>query len=124
MDRPTEKKGQVVDRPTEKKGHVVDVVAQTAEKIVEQAQEFVEEVPIKLPEFVEVPPLLASVAGETGLEWVTEEISKVYRKHNPDKLDDILQQIKTKYAGMEMTMYLKVCKKYGVTPSEFPGPEL
>ena len=51
--------------------------------------------------------------------WVTTEITKVYKVHNPEKIDDILKQMKTKYVGQEMRMYHKACKKYGVTPSNF-----
>ena len=40
-------------------------------------------------------------ALEAELAWLTKEISKVYREHNPQKLCDILKQLETKYLGQE-----------------------
>ena len=35
------------------------------------------------------------------VEWIEEELMKIYIKHNPDKLEDFLIQLQTKYAGQE-----------------------
>ena len=57
-------------------------------------------------------------AGEE-LAWITKEIRNIYQEHNPEKLADILQQLRTKYAGQELAMYTKVCKKYGIERKVF-----
>ena len=44
--------------------------------------------PIGAPALAAAPSPAA--AKEAELSWVTEEISKVYKQHNPEKLDDIL----------------------------------
>ena len=41
------------------------------------------------------------------LAWITKEISKIYLEHNPEKLADILTQLRTKYAGQERDQSLQ-----------------
>ena len=51
--------------------------------------------------------------------WITKEIQKNYQEHNPEKLADILKQLRTRYAGQERAMYTKVCEKYEIERKVF-----
>ena len=47
--------------------------------------------------------------------------NKVYTKHNPTKLDDALNSLKTKWRGKEFKCYQRACTKYGVAEETYPG---
>ena len=48
------------------------------------------------------------------------KINKVYREHNPEKLDEVLELLKTKRRGKEMKYYQMACAKYGATEHTYP----
>jgi len=58
------------------------------------------------------------VAGESG-SWRVAEIKnlvkRLYERHNPAKLSDVASMFE-KYEGMEVEMYLRICKLYNVKP--------
>lgn len=56
-------------------------------------------------------------------EWYRSRIEKIYQDCNPSKLAHLDHLLKKK-AGAEHRAYLRICKKYGVSPDEFPGSVL
>ncbi len=86
----------------------------TVDKIVEQIDGSAKQA-VAMPVETIAPTYAPPVSGICA--WVAEELSMIYRERNPNKLGDVLKQLNTKYVGQEYTLYHKVCKKYGVTPS-------
>jgi len=58
-------------------------------------------------------------------QWLTQEVSKIYREHNPDKLDVALQTLQAEGDSIQtqMALYKGCCDKYGVAPSTYPWGE-
>lgn len=58
----------------------------------------------------------------TPQSWVREQLLKVYSLHNASKLSEVDNLLaKPQYAGKELELYHKVCKKYGVQPAQYEG---
>merc|ERR1719401_2622092 len=58
-------------------------------------------------------------AARSPVDEYRERITVIYQQHNPSKLGEI-ENLLVKYKDKENELYLKVCKKYNVTPT--PGP--
>ncbi|CAE8679398.1 unnamed protein product [Polarella glacialis] len=76
------------------------------------------------------PGSLSSAAVTSGIsdpatqsserDWCQEQITQVYKEHNASKLTEV-EALLAKHVGKEMQLYERVCKKYGIAASQFPG---
>eukprot|EP00929_Paragymnodinium_shiwhaense_P038897 TRINITY_DN20488_c1_g2_i1.p1 TRINITY_DN20488_c1_g2~~TRINITY_DN20488_c1_g2_i1.p1 ORF type:complete len:2317 (+),score=571.89 TRINITY_DN20488_c1_g2_i1:93-7043(+) len=61
-------------------------------------------------------------AGKSVVDEYRDRIKVVYTQHNPSKLGEV-DNLLTKNAGKEHELYLRVCKKYNVTPqAQYTAP--